>query len=378
MPTISGGTTGTPVISGVPPSTIALPLPDTVVSLPRYAQLIGYDECGFFGVAYNGQEQSGCATWWTEWQRLNIADALRQAEQKIENIAGYPLRPTWITGQPAWGDARYVDEQPFCNNPIVTRWGMVLQGGVRAETTIQAGALIDYSDEDVSIVGPLPATIGDISEVYVYYPGSERRIIPSKVEYVGGVLTVQIPRCRLVDPSKFGVIENDYGLDKNDLDNFVESVDIRRIYNDPSTHAELVRQDTCWCGETGCTHQTDAACIRVQDGRVGIVEVWPAEYSDGWQRKRTCRSYSHVRLNYQAGLRSAPFDLENMIVRLAHSLLPEEPCGCAIIQHLWKRDTTIPDVLTREWLSNPFGISYGAAYAYQWAKSNALVRGMVV
>lgn len=353
--------------------------PNCAVSLSRYQQIIGVDECSFWGVTYTGQSQFECTDMWSEWQRQNISDALAMAQQLIEDIVNYPLCPTWITG--AYDideDPRYVDQQAGIGNPVVTRWTKIIQAGVQATSTIQAGATVDYSDADISVVGPIATTVTDTSEVKVFYPGSERIITPSRVTISGGNLTIQIPRCRLVDAE---LLDNtgdpNVGLEKTDTSNFLTTVDVKRIYNDPSTHAHLVREHNCnsLCTAEGCATQTDAACIVIRDPIMGIVDVHPGSYSSGWSEISSSYCYNHVRLNYQAGLRTVSRQVENVIVRLAHALMPEEPCGCTITQRLWMRDRMKPDVLTREILNCPFGILAGAYFAYSWASANAVVRG---
>ncbi|MCB0189301.1 MAG: hypothetical protein KDE31_33755, partial [Caldilineaceae bacterium] len=165
--------------------------------------------------------------------------------------------------------------------------------------------------------------------------------------------------------------------------NFVESVDVKRVYNDPSTHAQLMAPHTCSvvCATEGCTEESDSACIVVKDGVIGHVQLLRANYVAGaWTRANTscCRSYERVRLNYMAGPKFLSADEQNVIVRLAHSLMPDKPCGCDVTNVLWARDRFTPEILTRERLNAPFGPSDGAYFAYTWAVNNALVRGSVL
>lgn len=377
----TGSGTGTPVTSpGIVPVTLPDAWPNCAVSLARYAQIIGYDECAFWGVRYDGQEQFACSTFWNEWQRQSVADALAQAQQMMEDILGYPLCPTWITGTiPTTGDARYVDEQGVVGNPVTTRWAHVLQAGVMAESVISDGATVDYTQEP-AVIGPFVTTITDTSEVRVFLPDSERIVTPSSMTYSGGSLTIYIPRCRLVDPDLYGNVTADTGLEKTDTDNFVTVVDVHRVYNDPSVNAYLVREHACTtlCLAEGCATVTDAGCMVIKDPLQGIILVHPGTYSNGWTETATGYCYNHVRLNYQAGLRTLPRQTETMIVRLAHSLMPEEPCGCAVTQRLWARDRYTSEVMSREMLNCPWGYMTGALVAHRWTIQNALWRGGVL
>lgn len=343
------------------------------LSLPEYASIIGYDECAFFGVSYDGQIDYDCRMFWTEWQRMDVYRALIEAQQLMEDVIGYPLCPTWIVGQrEEFVEHRYLDEQCYAN-PMLTRYGNVIAPGVRAESTIQDDATVDYSTEP-AIVGPYATTINNTAEVKIYYPGSDREIVPFRMTYTGGNLTIYIPRCRLVDTPNM----TDSGYDYNDTDNFLAAVDVKRIYNDPSTNATVVAPHTCnsSCTENGCSEYTQTACMYMRDKRLGIVDILPATYSGGtWTKVTDCRcQYELVRLNYQAGLRQLDTAMKSALVRLAHARMASEPCGCDIVQRLWERDRKAPDVLSRERLNCPFGVSEGSWVAYKLAQSRKLYR----
>lgn len=370
----SGSGTGTPI----PPTTTT---PDSnldalsicALSLPEYASIIGYDECAFFGVAYDGQIDYDCRMFWTEWQRMDVYRALSEAQALMEDVLGYPLCPTWVIGSPEqFGEQRYVDAQCY-SSPTLARWGHVIAAGVRAETTLQVSATVNYATEP-AVIGPLTVTIGDTAEVKIYYPGSDREIAPARMTYTSGQLTIYIPRCRLVETPN----TTDDGMAYVDTDNFLAAVDVKRIYNDPSTNATIVSPHQCNgnCSSVGCSEYTQTACMYMRDKRLGFVDIIPGTYSAGsWTRATDCTySYELVRLNYQAGLRTLDTAMKSALVRLSHARMASEPCGCAIVQNLWERDRKAPDVLSRERLNNPFGISEGAWVAYKLAQSRKLYR----
>ena len=144
------------------------------LSLPEYASIIGYDECAFFGVAYDGPIEYDCRMFSTEWQRMDVYRALVEAQELMESVLGYPLCPTWVIGAPEqFGEQRYVDVQPS-GTPLLTKWGHIIAAGVQAESTLQADATVTYSVEPAT-VGPLTVTIGDTAEVKIFYPGSDRK-----------------------------------------------------------------------------------------------------------------------------------------------------------------------------------------------------------
>ncbi len=347
------------------------------LSLPEYASIIGYDECAFFGVAYDGQIEYDCRMFWTEWQRMDVYRALVEAQELMESVLGYPLCPTWIAGAPEqFGEQRYVDTQELSSNPLLTKWGHIIAAGVQAESTLQADATVTYSVEPAT-VGPLTVTISDTAEVKVFYPGTDREIKPQRMTYSGGQLTIYIPRCRLVETPN----TTDDGMAYTDTNNFLAAVDVKRIYNDPSVAATLVAPHQCsgsgcTCSTVGCSEYTQTACMYTRDKRLGIVDIVPATYSAGaWTRVINCdHNYELVRLNYQAGLRTLDTAMKSALVRLAHARMASEPCGCDIVQRLWERDRKAPDVLSRERLNCPFGPSEGAWVAYKLAQSRKLYR----
>lgn len=339
------------------------------VPLHRYAKLIGYDECAFWGVIYEGQSQTPCDPLWSEFERMTIAQALAEAQQEIEQVVGYPLCPTWVVGQLADGDGdvRWVDGQRYRGRQRA-RYSYLIEAGVRAIEVVASNAAVNHAS-DPTVVGPLATTATDPAEIKVYYPGSEREIYPSKVTIAEGSVTIQIPRCRMVkgqftNQPKGGLL---YEL----VSNFLETVDVKRVYNDPSTQAELVRpgckNNACAGGCSECTH---TACMHIRNARNGYVDVSPATYAgDGWQPAYPCQRYELVRLNYRCGLQKLSLQAEMAIIRLAHAKSPEEPCSCSRTNHLWERDRNVPEMLTRERLNCPFGLSDGAWQAFKFAQS---------
>ena len=352
------------------PATILQDYSFEAVTLSDYARITGYDECAFYGVYYTGQIDYQCRMFWTEWQRMDVLRALLEAQSLIEDVVGYPLSRKWIVGKAGeFGDQRYVDSQPY-RQPILLKYGHFIKAGVKAISVIQNGAAINHAS-DPATVGPLAVSLTDAAEVKVYYPGTNREITPSKKIYSGGNLTLQIPRCRLV------AVPNtiDQGINYDIVGNFLTTVDVKRIYNDPSVGAELVHNPNC--GTQGCSETTTTGCIYpIYEERLGIVEIIPATYSDNtWvENIDCCRCYNRVGLNYLAGLNVVDEATQNAIIRLAHARMAAEPCGCEVIQRLWERDRKAPDVVSRERLNCPFGISEGAWTAYKFAQSRKLMR----
>jgi hypothetical protein len=156
------------------------------------------------------------------------------------------------------------------------------------------------------------------------------------------------------------------------------TVDVKRVYNDISTQAHLISNHSCsaYCSSTGCSTFIQDACGYIRDPELGIIELYPADYSGGvWTRRNCgCGGYGQEQLNYMSGLEMNS-QVEDIIVRLAHSKMPKEPCGCEPIRAMWARDRLQLDTYTRERINCPFGTSDGAWIAWRWVENIKLVRG---
>lgn len=249
---------------------------------------------------------------------------------------------------------------------------------------IQAGAVVNYVNEPATIV--VATTVTDEDEIHVFYPGSDREITPDSVTIAGGNVTIAIPRCRLVDPSEF----SNPTLDYNDVTIYTPTVDVVRVYNDESIQAGLIypHRDTggvCSCDCAGCCatcgEYAENACEYIRNAEIGTIDVLPATFASYWTAACPtcyCTEPEYIRLNYKAGLETMTPQVEDAIIRLAHSKMPSSPCGCNCVQEVWTRDRHVPDVLTSERLNCLFGLSDGAWFAWRQAIAIRLQRGMVL
>lgn len=343
------------------------------VPLPRYAQLVSYSECQFFGVGGASDSISyACREIWSLAERKNVEKYLREAQDEIETEVNYPLTPTWYTSE----------SYPYAN-PLKLRRGQILAAGIEATSTISAGAAVDHSS-DPAVVGPVATAVTDEDEIRVYHPDSDVEVIPSDISISGGAATIQIPRCRLVAEASANNPESGWSYTETGAGGpFEQTVDVKRVYNDASTNATLVWPHQCSvsCSATGCSEYTQTACMYLRSARLGLVDLVPATYSGGtWTRKTACcrGNPELVRVNYRAGLETLTLQAEDAIMRLAHAKMPDDPCGCDQIHALWARDSRVPEILTAERLNCKFGLSDGAWIAYQFAQSMELLRGGIL
>ena len=304
-----------------------------------------------------------------------IRRQLLEAQEEIEQITRYPLKPCWIQDE----------KQPY-KFPMLTKWVKVIRPGIPAISYIDDDAVVDHST-DPAIVGPIATTVTDPDEVKVYFAASLTddmvEITPSNIVLTGGLLTIYIPRCRLVLPDNWNNTRQ--GLDYDDLTNFCDVVDVIRLYNDDSTNANLiwphVSSASGICSCPACSEYDYDGCIVVHDGNIGKIGVLPATYSgSSWNRTLTScvGTPQYVELNYQAGMDPTTKQAEDAVIRLAHAKMPQEPCACEVVTYHWTRDRNVPNILTRERINCPFGLSDGAWTAWRFANSLKTVRGGVL
>lgn len=332
---------------------------DSAVRLARYASIIGYPECNFFGVNADIDTGFQCREIWTKDQRDMVLKYLAEAQYEIEQVTGYPLSPKYIgQGQ----SAEYQDWQVF-RKRIVTKYARFIEAGIEATSDISLGAVVNHA-ADPAVIGPIATTVTSGNEIHIYHPGLDVEIDPSSITIAGGFVTIEIPRCRMVKQS---VADNpSTGLAYNDLSNFEATVDIKRIYTNRATQATLTYLSSC----SGCTETTLSGCIYVRDKTVGIIDI---QLSSSNNNLCGCCP-ENIKLNYKAGADVLTRQAEDAIVRLAHAKMPSEPCGCDVVKRLWKRDHDIPEVLDRERLNCPFGLNNGAWIAYQFAQAMKVYR----
>lgn len=333
----------------------------SAISLARYAEIINYTDCAFFGVAHPGNANYACREIWTKYQRDDIEFHLSEAQSEIEEVISYPLSPIWIA-----------DEVHPLGSKIVTDKTNIIELGVEVIDDVgvlPAAVVLGTDPATVTIVTALTSTDG----IKVYYPNTEVEISPSDMEITGGNLIITIPWCRLVEYDHRNNPAS--GLDYADPTIYQATVDVKRHYNDPSEQINVVWPHGCnsACLSTSCSRYTESACGSILDPVIGEVSFQFATYSGGvWTTtRRICcgGTPQKIEINYRAGTQELGSIAEMAIVRLAHTKMSGEPCGCDIIKNMWRRDNTIPVVLSVERLECPFGVSNGAWMAWKFAGS---------
>jgi hypothetical protein len=317
--------------------------------MPRYAQIVEYAEPAFFGVNHPLNKDYQCREIWSHDQRIAVYRALQNAQSKVESVAEFPILPTWIG-----------PERHDLGNPIILNVGKLIQIGQKA-LTVYAGQVIDDTT-DPATVTVTGGAVTDVNEIHVYHPGTHVEIYPSEIVNSGADLVISIPLVRMVAIAYENTPVN--GLPYSLSPAWDEAtVDVEREYL--STTKPAVEFIALECA-TGCECLSETAydgCGFVTNAEMGIVRV----SGDGCVCIPATTHF--VDMWYQAGLTSLTSEAEDILVRLAHALMPNEPCGCDFLKGRWRGDQKVPDVLTAERENCPWSMSNGAWVAYTFAQS---------
>lgn len=410
----------------------------TMIPLDRAARLLGVDSYHFNSITTTRRsEVASCDDVWFQypWQRQgafsreDLAAALKQAEDTVTHYLGYSLIPQWVqneekivtkpanvemfnvTGRNARGQLK----------SVVTDRGYVIEGGRKAKTLIQFGAAVVYSDSngdgynDLATV-VVATSVTEPQEVHVFFSGNSGadkwEIRPISVSISGGNATITFPRYLVPlpelwerDPAEGDVWRNINGDDSNQ---FITTCDVYRVYNDPSAPAVLYKEGcSCSsCGGTGCVvcqWSTNTGCLRVRDGRRGIVTYQAAEWDATNQEFRLLSSTDccwwepdKLFVWYRAGLVNLDLDQpylqmdpmwERLVVFYAISLIDRKIPGCENTQNIWKMqledlgksessgDSSYTYSITGRIAGNPLGTRRAAINLWRAIESNRILQG---
>ena len=330
------------------------------ISQAEYARYIAHEECRFFGVRADDEPDLACGNCWGITQRTRIALALSAARDLIEQQLGFSLSRTAETGEMGTGERQYWDYNIRLNKAHLYSLGVY-------EYTAEVNRTLDWTDTD-------PASISfttdcGVDAIEVLYPDEEEviRIQPSSITKSGTTMTIEIPRCRLVKKEIIEVSDDletcvDYETDSN----FLTTVDTRCRSINCTTPLNLIWLSSDVLSSSECGEVTQAGCGSVVNRRLSIIRPSAATWTGA---SFTVSSLSYcvepieIAVSYIAGLHPLPEALRQGLVRLAHSLMPAEPCGCELSLAAWKRDREEAPVVAKE--TCPWGMTAGAYYAWK-------------
>lgn len=353
---------------------------NSAVKLARYAQICGIAENAFFGVNKTTETKDSCHPIWTLADRRMVARYLAEAQTEIEQITRYPLTPRWI-----------VDEFQYYGFPVHATWCKLIEAGYKDTNVFASSVAVSYATDPAVITSA--TTVTDEDEIAVFHPGTEDLIYPSSVSIAAGVVTILIPRARLVktasqDNTTQGLVYTD--VPPSATSPFESTVDLARVFNNDDIEGGLIwahrsaASCTCTCTSccSTCGEYTETACMYIRNPETGAVDLLPAGVSQNvWTADCStcyCTEPSSVRLNYRAGEQTMTAQIEDAIIRLAHSKMPVAPCSCGVANDYWSRDRKVPDNLSIEQATCRFGNSDGAYWAWKQAQSLKTVRGLAL
>lgn len=403
----------------------------TKLSLARFAEIMGIHPLHFAQIQANGAQPRACAGLYYQWtwltgtggliSREEIAQAISTAEMLVENVVGWRLAPSWevderaIIGKPANPSLSFYAPggTPRGYPPtVMTRWARVISGGVRNSEPLGLGAAITWTDEDNdgyfetgTVTATVPSSVDDC-EAHLFYPGKGAletwRIRPITRSRAGTTITFTFRRELAVKDEFYSqvTVADLQALTVNgatDAD-FIDGVDVYRVYNDGSQQASFLWENVGVCGCEGegcptCGYQQSTGCLTVRDGRLGILAYQPAT----WDAENEAyighlwtagRAPDQARLWYYGGMRDnnagCPNDgmarqWEIMIAHLAAALLNRELCKCGSVeQNIWVEDMAIQKVgkgsgatqykIQESDLANPLGTTRAAITIWRYLR----------
>jgi hypothetical protein len=352
-----------------------------------FASNYGIDDCAFHGVRKEGQVEYGCGRLWKQYKREQFLEAVQRAMQKMEAYMGIPLGRKYVK-----------DEQVKWNwksglvGPL--KWGHIQTIGVETETAIQSNVALTLSalgspiDPVVITVGTTVTEPGEIEVRHVAAKGGSvieplttkiatrhGTILQPSISISGGVATIRIPRCHLVDPT---LEQPETGFDYTQDSNFVTSVNVYRVYVDTTAGVSLVSRPG-GCSTSLCANDVTEACGVLQNSETGLVLVRPAAHTgSAWVNRCIAGSVPiYAQVSYVAGYHekasllydSVPMALQTAIIKLAHTEMPQPACECSLHEESWALDRKqCESFLAWDVLRNPFGTLNGQIYAYNALK----------
>lgn len=413
--------------------------------LDVWAKNMGLNPLHFNGVYIEDRPPATCEQPWLQfaWQtadrvgREEIARAILQAEADIERFLGYRLLPAWEEDE--WRDTVRPTQKELFNltsteirsfaQAVKANWGHMVTGGVRANELLEADSTITYTDPDgdgYAELATVTATVvagQDPCEIRIYFPvsngmvatGAEDQweIRPTNVSVSGTTATITFRRELAVLPE----LQLDIVPDADDSHlrgvigtvdaNFLATVDVYRVYNDPQTQVLMMWEtlglgcDNCaGNGCAQCQYSTQTGCFTARgDIKQGLVGYRPATWNStnlefDAAALAVARQPDIVRLWYFAGLREKGLtcsilemskEWEQVVSRYATAILDRMVCACTNVHsnvEYWQQDLAIRGkeglFVPRDQLDNPFGTRRGAVAAWQKVTANGAAIGRAV
>ena len=399
----------------------------TLLPMDEWFRIMGINPLHGNQVNLEDLQNAFCGTLWFQhqWQqgtqigREDLARAIAQAEHRIQEYVGYSLVADWVTDERrptirpnrpelinvATSDVRWYNQVTIGD---AKKW---ISGGQRATTLITAGETITYSDdttpadgyEETATVTVPAGQLSETCEIRAFYPGKAAdpvwEIKPLRsVTLVGSNFVLVFDRHQAVlEDLQEALVPA--AVEGTDDANFLEEVDVYRVFNDPQAQADLLWEPLPRCScDTGtscviCQYATQTGCLIARgDPDNTILSYHPGTWNaETEQFDPTALVQSRqpdlIRLWYYAGHQAKGLDCNLItmdpywavvVAHFAAALLRKPPCECNKLdfEH-WQEDlafaagvgeASIFNLSPAE-LSNPFGTRRGMIEAWRAVNS---------
>lgn len=417
--------------------------------LDSFRRILGYNPWHFWGFDTSSIRPmtSKCNGLVMEyaWQdadiigRSDMRREIQRAEQRLKNLLGYRPGPEFVEvtlPYPRLQDARMNRLVPVdASNrrlAVYAGEGMIRAVGKMTRVVIDPAAAVTYDDldgdglDETFTISAATALVSDPSEVAIYVPAAERvddlsiserwRITPINVTIAGGVVTITGKAWIMARPILYEGLLAQAGIDPTDANNFLDEVELYRLYADPDgTTTDDSQAVLIWesmpiprCASACCGFSTptvsDPAAVGyaiarsgIRDARRGLLtpgeSVWNTDgtWSDiSWD---ACREPDRVILRFYAGAYLDSLDgptvqpglnirFDEIITRLAIAGMTRRLCACEEANQEWyrwqfdlSRSAGVNDEqysISPEDLNNPLGTRAGEVHAWKAIKNTAL------
>lgn len=385
----------------------------TLIPLDRVAHHLQIDPYHFNSIfTHQRPLRASCDDGWYQysWQasgkisREELASALKQAEETVITYLGWSFLPRWYEDEhnlprhykPEVSSNSAINGQP---RSVISRWGYVIEAGTRVSDFV-AQVPVTFSDEDhdgyeETVTISFATTVTDKEELRVYYPDKSGKdyweIRPLSFIEIDdtGVATIRFPRYMIArdDLLEHAPAPDDphIALDGDTEENFLEYVDVYRVYTDPTRQVEFHYGPLSNCYTPGCQGSTSSGCVYIKNSRMGIMQYVPGSWNEGgFAPGCYLGEPSKAKFYYKAGWVDNSLDypswqqvdsnLERRIVFYAASLLDRELCGCSNTRNIWQYQTEDMAKITPErsytfpWdlVGNPLGTSRAAMQLWKY------------
>jgi hypothetical protein len=417
---------------------------NNLLPLEAWREAIGFHPYHFWGLSNSTVPvTSGCNSlvYKYAWQgvdqagRDDIKQSIITAEERLRIFLNFSVAPEWV--EETYNFPRFPDVgvSRLGYAGADNRWQTinlkrtkVIEAGVLARTLLATSNVVlsdvdsDTLNDTFTLTLAGQAGVVDNDEIAVYFAAADRlngaavgedyRIEPIRVTTSGADLIIRGRSWQIVKPVLYEGFSKT-GLDPATTGNFASTLEVYRLYNDPTgttvdnAQATLIWETppfAAWSGVSALDNSRDPAAIASATARVGIrngdlgtISLGRAEYdtttgnwySVSWD---TIRAPDRAIIRYRAGQAFENGQMEHryrvIVARFAIAELARMICACDGSNrelHKWQFDLSrsagVGDeqyrIADRD-LNNPFGTARGHVYAWQEVENVRILRGFSV